>query len=215
MCNPLNAYTEAVRKFISLASEPEDVVLRTGASFNAKRKVFTLFYFGQVYEIDFAGNVQRQGTPGEVSYNDRTLILQYLCSASGLPPRGHWLSFLELPNGAHHNAPFHIDALNPLAEAFGTRLEDFHRATRHLGGETMAMADAAAKILALPKLPLAVTIWAGDEEFPPRANILFDAVAPTHLTTAALWVLGVELAHKLIAFVQPSRQAVDWFGKNP
>ncbi|SHI73458.1 DUF3786 domain-containing protein [Desulfofundulus thermosubterraneus] len=215
MVNQLNALSEAVRNFASLASEPEAVVLRTGASFDAQKKFFLLPYLGHFYEIDLAGNVQKQGSTEKVPYNDRTLILQYLCSASGLPPRGRWLSFLELPNGAHHNAPFHTDALNPLAEAFGTRLEDFRRATRHLGGEPLNMGDAGAKIPALPKLPLAVTIWAGDEEFPPRANILFDAVAPTHLTTAALWVLGVELAHKLIAFIQPARQAVDWLGKNP
>ncbi|MGB9804045.1 DUF3786 domain-containing protein [Desulfofundulus sp.] len=215
MGTQLNALSKAVRNFVSLAREPEAVVLRTGASFDNQKKTFLLRYFGQIYEIDLAGNVHKQGPPGVVPYNDRTLILQYLCSASGLPPRGRWLSFLELPDGAHHHAPFHNEALIPLAKTFGTRLEDFHSIIRQLGGNPINMGDAGAEILALPKLPLAVVIWAGDEEFPPRANILFDAIAPTHLTTAALWVLGVELAHKLISFIQPGWQAIDWLGKNP
>jgi len=213
MIKQLNALNEARLKFKSLIAEPELITLRTGATFDNNKKIFSLTYFGQDYLIDFAGNVYKQGNCKEVSYNDHTLILQYLCSASGLPPRGKWLSFLELPYGALHNAPFYTDALKPLAEAFGTRMDDFYRATKHLGGTPVNMGDAGAIIPALPKLPLAVTIWSGDDEFPPRANILFDSVAPTHLTTAALWVLGVELAHKLITYIKPERQGLNWLGK--
>lgn len=199
LINEMDAFSEAVRRFTEIANDFQGIILRTGASYNKQSQTYLLSYLGEKYEISLDGRVQKECSPEPVPYNDRVLILQYLCSASGLPPRGHWLSFLELPHGELHYAPFQTDALIPLAQTFGHHLEAFQTAARLLGGEKLAMGDAGAKFLAFPKLPLAVVIWAGDEEFPPRANILFDAIAPTHLSTAALWVLGVELARKLIA----------------
>jgi hypothetical protein len=148
-----------------------------------------------------------------VPFNDRTIILQYLCGASGLPPRGRWLSFLELPDGDHHYAPFQTDASNPLARTYGARFAEFRHAALTLGGREIELGDLSYSIPALPKLPLAVVLWEGDEEFPARSNILFDAVAPTHLTTAALWILGIELAHKMLSLYDPDigeKSAITW-----
>ncbi len=196
MCNAVDAYTEAVKKFKTLS--PEDVAQRSGADYRQEKGVFLLRYFGREHEIDLQGRVSCAGLE-KVPYNDKTIILQYLCSASGLPPRGRWLSFLELPDGAHHYAPFQTDAAIPLARRFGRDREAFQRAAEALGGAPLKLGDAGFQIPALPKLPLAVILWEGDEEFSASVNILFDAVAPTHLSTAALWVLGVELAQKMLA----------------
>ncbi len=202
LINELDALNEAVRRFAGISGDHTGITLRTGALYDPHRGKYLLDYLGERYEISPDGSVQKEASREAVPYNDQVLILQYLCSASGLPPRGHWLSFLELPHGELHHAPFQHDALIPLARAFGHRLEAFSLAARILGGEKLSLGDCAAKFLAFPKLPLAVIIWSGDEEFPPRASILFDAVAPTHLSTAALWVLGVELARKIIALAQ-------------
>lgn len=213
MCNIINACREAARRLSSL--EPDDVVMRTGAVYSREKEVYRLEYFGAVYEIDRQGRVTGPGAAEDVPYNDRTLILQYLCSASGLPPRNRWLSFLELPGGAHHYVPFQVDALNPLAAVFARRPDDFRRAAEALGGRPLATGDAAARFMAFPRLPLAAVLWVEDEEFPARANILFDSVAPTHLSTASLWVLGVELATRLRACLDPTgTTAIDWLGKD-
>ncbi|OAT80260.1 DUF3786 domain-containing protein [Desulfotomaculum copahuensis] len=212
MCNIINACGEAARQLAAL--EPEDVVMRSGAAYDEKRKTYRLKYFGAWYEIDCQGRVSLPGHGEEIPYNDRTLIMQYLCSASGLPPRNRWLSFLELPEGAHHHGPFHVDALNPLAAAFSSLPDQFLRAATTLDGEPLPMGDAAARFMAFPRLPLAAVLWVQDEEFPARANILFDAVSPTHLSTASLWVLGVELATKLRTCLNPAvTGAVNWLGK--
>lgn len=195
MCNPVNAYQEAVKRFGDI--DPEDAAARSGAKLDGDR--FEIVYFGSPYIVERDGRVWKAGDPqAEVSFNDRTLIVQYLCEASGLPPRGTWISFLQLPDGAHHYAPFQTDATIPLARVFGSGMDGFEEAARALGGDPISMGDKSFYIPAFPKLPLAVTIWEGDDEFEARSNILFDSVSQTHLTTAALWVLGVELAHKMI-----------------
>ncbi len=197
MCNPLNAYQEAVNRFRTV--DPEGAAARSGAKFHRDARLFEITYFGSLYMVDREGRVWRADDPAsEVSFNDRTLILQYLCEATGPPPRGIWISFLQLPDGSHHYAPFQTDATGPLARVFGSRLGDFEEAAAALGGRPLAMGDRSFVIPALPKIPLAAVIWEEDDEFPAKSNILFDSVSPLHLTTAALWVLGVELAHKMI-----------------
>ncbi len=211
MCNVITAYEEAVKEFVRL--EPGDITLRSGATYDAKKGIFALSYFNRRHEIDRDGRVTFKGS--NVPYNDRTLILQYLCSASGLPPRGKWLSFLELPDGRHHYVPFQTDGTIPLAGQFGNRLQDFKAAAEDLGGTPVDFGDAGFSIPAFPKLPLAVVLWEGDEEFPPKSNVLFDSVAPTYLSTAALWVLGIELVNKMLAHSNnevAAKQAIDWLG---
>lgn len=200
MCSPVNAYQETVKKFVAI--DPLDAAARSGSYYNQNCGIFEIVYFGSLYMVERDGRVWRSDNPGEeVAFNDKTIILQYLCEASGLPPRGSWISFLELPEGAHHYVPFQTDATGPMANLFGTAPEKFARAAGVFGGRPLSMGDHSFFIPALPKIPLAVVLWEEDEEFPAKCNILFDSVSPSHLTTAALWVLGVELARKMISFI--------------
>ncbi|MGB9791761.1 MAG: DUF3786 domain-containing protein [Thermacetogeniaceae bacterium] len=44
-------------------------------------------------------------------------------------------------------------------------------------------------------------LWLGDEEFPATANMVFDSAAPSHLSTASLYVLGVNVTRRLCRLV--------------
>ncbi|HBV96770.1 MAG: hypothetical protein JL50_15680 [Peptococcaceae bacterium BICA1-7] len=210
MCNPLNAYQEALKRFARI--DPVDAAARSGAAYDSHNKNFEIIYLGNSYRVDLAGKVWRADHPeGEVPFNDRTIIVQYLCEASGLPPRGTWISFLELPDGAHHYVPLQTDATGPLAEMFGDCPEKFSEAAEKYGGRPIELGDYSYYIPALPKLPLAVVLWEGDDEFKARSSILYDSVSASHLTTAALWVLGVELAKKMIACLDDQKEmAITW-----
>lgn len=214
MCSPVNAYHEAVKKLLAL--DPADIAARSGAFFDQSSNTFDIVYFGIKYNADIAGRVWRADAHGEeVPFIDRALIVQYLCESSGLPPRDNWLSFLGLPDGMHHYAPFQTNATMPLAQAFGTAPARFAEAALALGGQPLTLGDHSFHIPALPKIPLAVVLWEGDDEFAAKSNILFDSVSPTHLSTAALWVLGVELAHKMIRQLDEKAgkdKSITWMG---
>lgn len=191
------AFAEAHKKLLQM--DPLMVAMASGAAYRQEEGLFSLEYCGEPYTVHRReGTVRRDRSPDQVPYNDRTLIMQYLVYSSGLPPRGRWLSFLELPEGELHYAPFQVDALDPLARTFGNDIELFLTTAVHFKATPIRMGDAAVVLPAFPKIPLAFVLWAGDDEFPARANILFDAVSPTHLSTAALWVLGIEAARKMI-----------------
>lgn len=197
MCST-NAFQESLKSFLTL--DHAAAAMASGARLDREKNLLKLAYCGREYEINCSsGRISPAGSEEEVPYNDKTIIMQYLVESSGLPPRGRWLSFLELPEGIHHYAPFQTDALFPLAEKYGQSPEQFLKAAAVMKGQQIKMGDAAVIIPALPKIPLAVVLWLGDEEFPAKCNVLFDTVSPTHLTTATLWVLGVEVAAKLLA----------------
>ncbi len=147
--------------------------------------------------VDVAGQLRVER--GEIQITDRILILQYLAEVSGIIALGKWISFLELPGGPHHYQPFALEAIEPVARRFASEPGGFTKACKQLGGLQSAMADRAFIIPALPRIALMVQMWFGDEEFPPRANILFEGTACLHLNTAGLYMLGINTAKKLIA----------------
>ncbi|MBF7083301.1 DUF3786 domain-containing protein [Desulfallas sp. Bu1-1] len=195
MCNELTAHSAAVKDFLS--TDPDEMALKSGACYSEDRLHIVINYFARKHFVSLStGEVTTPG--GKISFNDATLVLQYLKQCSGLPPRGKWISFLELPQGEHHYVPFLNDACKPISEAFGDNPALLEQRVKKLGGQKLDLGDFSALVPAFPKLPLAVVLWEGDEEFPAKATILFDSIAPHHLSTAALWVLGCELTKKLL-----------------
>jgi len=193
----INVYTEAIRIF--LTREPREMAKNAGAVYDAAENELLLNYCNQMYRVNCAdGSISCLNCKEQaISKNNKTLILQYLTFASGVMPREAWVSFIQLPDGPHHHQPFVLEAIEPLAGEFGYDLEGFVARAKELGGHETGMGDRGVVIPVFPKIPMAFCLWTGDDEFPPKANILFDAAAPLHLTTAALWVLGVEVSRKL------------------
>jgi hypothetical protein len=130
------------------------------------------------------------------------LLLHYLMTADGTPQAGEWKAYRELPDGLFYHASFAGRAEAPLERAFGgsaDALGSFERAARDLGGEPLVLGDAAFRFVALPRVDMAVVVWAGDEEERGQARVLFDAHAGRYLPAEDLAGLGGQLAHRLVA----------------
>ncbi len=180
------------------AGEPLLMADCSGSVFDADKQLFTIKYFNRSYYVAYPSG---QVSPTkEVNGADKQILLYYLAKASGLPLRGNWLSFMQLPGGPHHYGPFKKEAINPLAKRFDNDLKTFIKAAKDLGAKPLGIGDAGFIIRALPKIPLGVAIWQGDDEFPATANIVYDASAPTYLTTDTLYLLGIQLSKKLLEF---------------
>lgn len=173
------------------ARDPLSMAGLSGARFSQGR--FYLQYCGLPVIVDYPGGEMRfDSEQSPMRHNEKVLLLQYLINACGLPPRGRWLSFLDLQGGPLHWAPFQREALWPLARRYHDQLDLFLAAGMKHGGEKVKMGDAALIIPVLPRLSLTFILWQGDNEFAPRSMILYDAVAETYLPTATLYVLGIE-----------------------
>ena len=122
--------------------------------------------------------------------------------ADGVPPAGTWSAYRELPDGMFYAFSFMQRAEQPVARAFAASpegLDGFRAAARALGGDALTLGDASFRFVALPRVDVAVLVWAGDDEEPGEARVLFDASAGHYLPAEDLAGLGGQLAHRLLA----------------
>ena len=171
--------------------DPGRMASLSGSEYVPERHAVRLRYLNAVYEVSFPDGEIAGDRAGELNQDEETLLLQYLSQASGGSTTGRWIAFAELPSGMLHDAPFRVEVTKPLAQLFDQRPQHLIWAAKQLGGHAIRLTgDAGVVVPVLPRILLAVLLWVGDEEFPARANMLFDAVSPGYLSTASLFVLG-------------------------
>lgn len=153
---------------------------------------------GKRYVIRWPELVVEEVSGEECPEELQALVLDYLARADGSPPSGRWLGFRELPHGDFYWRAFQGYTGDDLVRCLNGDTTSFRRGAERLGGRPVPMGDAAYAFRALPNVPLAVVWWEGDEEFPPRATVLFDAVAPRYLPTEGLAIVGRMLCRRLI-----------------
>lgn len=162
------------------------------------RGYFLLRFWGDEYAIAFPKVAVRHATSGtEPPVTEQLLMLHYLLTADGTLPADRWIAFRELPGGLGYYPAFQGRSAAILIRRFGDDLEGFIAAAMALGGDRLTYGDAAFVFRVLPRVPVAVVLHRGDEEFPPAANVLFDASAGHYLPTEDLAVLGGLVAARL------------------
>lgn len=133
---------------------------------------------------------------------DQAMLMYYLETADGAPMADRWIGFRELPDGAFYHQAFETYSGRPVAERFGEQPGQLAVAAEKLDGTRLpALAPQAYSFLALPRIRLAIALWPGDEDFPTRASVLFDAAASHYNTTDGLALLGAGLARRLMRAV--------------
>jgi hypothetical protein len=150
--------------------------------------------------LSYPDLVARRWPSGEaVSHMELALLLYYFTIADGFPLSREWISFADLPDGRFYNQAFHGYTGKELSQAYMNDQFAFERAALSLSGERLALGDASFSFQALPRAPLCVVFWRGDDEFPGSFQVLFDAAASHYLTTDSYAILGSTIAQRLIA----------------
>ncbi len=198
---PENGWRQSLRPRIDAARmelarhDPSDLARRGGLVSSEGRLALSLL--GTDYHLRVPEMVvtSTDGTP--CSEELQILILDYLVQGDGTKPLGRWIGFQELADGSFYRQAFQGYSGNQLVRDLREDVVAFRRAAEALGGEPIQMGDAAYAFRVLPNLPLAVVWWAGDEEFPANATVLFDEIADRYLPTDGLAILGRMLCRKL------------------
>ncbi len=184
------------------ATDAVVLAARTGTSFRGSNEgggQFALEYLGQTYHVTYPQFEARDAQTGEEAWPGlRFLFLHYFQKADGTRPADRWIAYRELPDGMFYFHAFHGYTGTRLVKAFQNDLARFEKAASLAGGEALSHGDAGFFFQPLPRVPMAVIYWVGDDEFPPDANVLFDASAGHYLSTDGLAVLGRELCSKII-----------------
>lgn len=160
---------------------------------------FMFTYWGRSITIQWPEleALDSEGKP--LSIFDTAMLIFYLQTADGTPMADRWIGFRELPNGAFYNQAFQGYTGNRVAKTFGEKPDLFLEASKTLGGwQLTGLANHAFAFQPLPRIRLAAVLWPGDNEFPAKASILFDASASHYMTTDGLALLGSGLTGRLI-----------------
>ncbi|NLN53459.1 MAG: DUF3786 domain-containing protein [Firmicutes bacterium] len=188
---------ELARKAFA-AKDPHTMAELSACPYDEAASCFTVAYLGQNYTVSYPAGQVSSAAGKEADLITSILLLHYLSGASGVEAADSWISFKELQGGAIYIDPFQKRAINPLVKGFGRKPEAFSKAAELLGGQRAAFGDLSYLIPVLPRIPLILILWQGDEEFPPNGNILFDRYANTYLHTEDYAQLASQTVYTLL-----------------
>ena len=103
----------------------------------------------------------------------QTFMLRYLMESRHIPWLGQWKTFREMPWGEVYVKPFTGRALARAAFTFAYKLDAFRAACEAIGGLPVERGDAGYEFNFIGNYKMQIFVWAGDEEFPPSAQILY------------------------------------------
>ena len=173
--------------------DPGDVCRRSLATFDTHLETFRLAVFGQPVLISKPERILSAETSrGErlektLSSHLRLSALWYLVSARELAPSGRLVKPDDLPGGDIYRQGSHVLPLDAVAGRYGRDPAAFLKRGKELDGERLDHADASFRFLPFPRVPMAMLLWEGDDEFPARASLLFDSTCRFQLPVDALW----------------------------
>lgn len=117
--------------------------------------------------------------------------LWYLVHAKDIPFSGRLMKPENIQGGELFFRGTHTLPLENLAKKYGEDASSFFQKGRELCAETAGHGDASVRLFPLPRIPVTLILWLKDEEFPARADLLFDSTAEIHLPLDMLWSLAM------------------------
>ena len=181
----------------------EAIVHRSGFESESSH-IIKVPFLDQVYHVRYPefNFENRQDTSKEVPIQEQILILHYMEGSGAGPLTGRWVSYREIPGASFYYAAFLKRAVEPIKKAFGYNPTPLVEAVRPLGGVKVEAGDAGYQFQVFPGVPLQLILHAGDDEFPPEANILFDGNLERIFSPEDIaWMAGM-VAYRLIALAR-------------
>lgn len=187
------------------ARDPQQIAARSGATWDPSAPALHLDLIGRPYCLTWPALVAHPPSAADPAPADvQGLLLYYLTHADGAPPANQWVTFRELPEGWLYHRAFQGYTGDLLAGSLGgvagldRDAAALGEARLPLGDTRLPVGDRVLAVRCLPRLTLSVIYWEADDEFPARAQILFDAGAGHYLTTDGLAILGSLLVRRLL-----------------
>ena len=186
-----------------LKADAQEMAERTGAKFeDGKFYVNLLGTTYQISHPEYAITITNshcedpEGTEGDVAVSNtqgetdchglrskprndgvplpmQTFLLRYLLEGKQVSWGASWKTFREMPWGELYIKPYTGRVLTRAAFTFGTRVEAFAAACEKMGATKLGSGDAGYEFDFLGGYKMRILVWAGDDEFPPNAQILY------------------------------------------
>ena len=182
---------------ILVAKKPEEVCRAAAVSYDAISGSYWVKSFG----MEFSVSVRDKGITSSEAGSDVLLqklgyffklsILWYLVNSRDIACTGRLVKLQNIKGGDIFTKGSHVLPLEPLARKYGRDKEGFIDKGKNLGGELINLGDAALRLFPLPRIPVALSLWLEDDEFPARADLLFDSTCDLQIPTDIIWSVAM------------------------
>ncbi|HWR58600.1 MAG TPA: DUF3786 domain-containing protein, partial [Thermodesulfovibrionales bacterium] len=118
-------------------------------------------------------------------------VLGYFAMGKDVALSGRLIQPTNMKSGQLFFRGSHVLPLDKVAEKYGSDRESFSRKCQELGGTRLEYGDASFRLFPFPMVPVVVILWLADEEFPSRADLLFDAASEIQLPIDVIWSIAM------------------------
>ena len=177
---------------------PKEAAKRCGVEYDEERQQFHIRLMGYRYLVDFpefAVHKEDEDEEGAFLLLDmvpaKIIVLRFLLSAQVVKSSGKYLTYREVPWGEVYFRQFEGRCLMRLKFGFGFKLDKFAEGLEKLPGvKKLSLGDVSYEFEFINGLHVRFILWAGDEEFPPSSQILFEDNFPYAYQAEDLAVVG-------------------------
>ena len=177
--------------------EPAQACAGSLASYDGNAREYTLAVLGKDHRVSLDGRRVLGPDGKDAPPPLPILVLHYLAATKPLPLSGELISFRELEGGELYYAAYEGRAVRPIREKFGPDPSLLLKAGEALGATPFRLGHASIEATLFPRIPIFVVVWAGDDEVPSSANVLYDSTIRFQMHTEDVAVAASLVAAKL------------------
>ncbi len=177
--------------------DPDEVCRSAAITYDKAARLFIVKSFG----MDFAISVHEKNITSTVAgsealtaklgYFFRLSVLWYLVSSKDISCTGRSVKLQDIRGGDAFTRGSHALPLDSLAKKYGNNRAGFVEKGTSLGGEMVSIGDAGLRLYPLPRVPVILALWMQDEEFPARADLLFDSTCILQIPPDIVWSVAM------------------------
>ena len=190
---PLEHYLSEYRNI-----DPKEAAERCSVEYDEEKQQFHIRLMGFRYLVDFpefAVHKEDENEEGAFLLLDmvpaKIIVLRFLISAQMVKSSGKYLTYREVPWGEVYFRQFEGRCLMRLKFGFGFKLDKFAEGMEKIPGvKKLSLGDVSYEFEFINGLHVRFILWAGDEEFPPSSQILFEDNFPYACQAEDLAVVG-------------------------
>lgn len=177
--------------------EPDGVSTASLALFDRAAGMYSIYSYGIEFKVSpSTRNIISTISRGDIlleRFGDlfRLSLLWYLVSAKAVPCTGRLVRLQDLPGGDAFTRGSHALPLEKIAARYGNDRGGFLSRGRDFGAEVLSHGDACLRLLPFPRVPVLLTLWLGDDEFPARTDLIFDSSCALQLPPDIAWSVAL------------------------
>lgn len=184
--------------------DPADVCRRSLAVYDVEKRAYRLrvlnddlLVYPQQMRVERTSmpTTPRDAPPG---FNAVLVSVHYLISAMEIPIANEYITETQMTDGSFFFKGPHALPSWKVERKYGVDANAFLEKGVLLSGKPISFGDAALEFLVLPRIRIAYVLWVADDEFPARAQILFDASADKHFALDVVWAMCNLVTNKLL-----------------